>query len=330
MRKVIFDCDIGTDDAIALTAAILAEHLEVIAITTVHGNASVAHCTDNALRLTEFLGADIPVYSGCPAPMTRNLLGDNCAVRMKNREPMLDDSGRPITIHEATIASLPPTTRKGETEHACSFIVNALRRAEEKITLVGVGPLTNIGMALRMAPDIADNIEEIYIMGGNLTYGNITPVGEANFYHDPEAAQIVLRSGVKNIICPLEVSTMGPIRKRDRAKLIAANAKIGGFLDQLLAAFVVRMKKLGYYDEHTEPGMCDWGAVAPLVEPGVIRSVRREIVDVEVARGFADGAMIIDRRPYALPEEDSGQNYVLCELDGDLMNETLIKLLKNA
>ncbi|NLL91113.1 MAG: nucleoside hydrolase [Ruminococcaceae bacterium] len=327
-RKVIFDCDVGTDDAVALTAMLFSEGFEVVGITTVHGNHPVEFTTENTLRLLEFLGKDIPVYKGCNESMTRGLLGENNAVRME-QIVKVDEKGNNVYIHEREIGFLPKAKTKAMDKHACSFIVDYLRSSKEKVTVVAVGPLTNIGIALRMAPEIAEKIEEMYIMGGALYVGNRTPVAEANFYDDPHAAQIVLRSGIKTIICPLEPSIAAKYGPDEFAALVDANPKVGGFLARLNNEMIDRLKFLGILGQEADStGIWDWTAVAPLIDPSVVADMRRETVDVELARGFSEGMLVFDRRGFdQLPEEEE-KNHIIYEINPERLISLLEELIR--
>jgi purine nucleosidase len=193
-RKIIIDTDPGKDDAVAiLTALGSPEELDVQGIVTVAGNVPLAQTTYNARQILELAQrADIPLYAGCARPMRR----------------------KPVTaehVHGSTgLAglSLPAPTMKVREQHGVLFIVDALRAAKPgEITLVTLGPLTNIAMAMVLAPDIVERIAEIVMMFGAYSEGgNITPAAEFNSHVDPEAADVVLSSGVKITIVPLDVT----------------------------------------------------------------------------------------------------------------------------
>lgn len=183
-RKVIFDCDPGVDDCIALMAALASpEDFDVLGVTTVAGNVPLEVCTRNALALTALVGReDVAVYAGCPRPMVEKAI----AARHIHGETGLG------------AARLPAPDRAAAHVHAVDFLIEALRGAEKaSVTLAPTGPLTNIAVALVKAPDIAKGVKEIVLMGGARSEGgNITASAEFNMYADPHAARVVFQSGL--------------------------------------------------------------------------------------------------------------------------------------
>ncbi|MEA5051686.1 MAG: nucleoside hydrolase [Oscillospiraceae bacterium] len=324
-RKLIFDCDTGTDDAVALMSLLLSDNVDVIGVTSVHGNRPVENTTDNNLRLVEFLGMDVPVYKGCACALVRGLSkGRELNTRMQRVRAVVD--GEEIRIHEATL-KLPAAKRGARPEHACSFIVDTLRAAREPIDIAAVGPLTNIAVALRMAPEIAQKIGTLYIMGGGLRTGNRTPVAEANFYDDPEAAEIVLTSGANILLGPIEGNVSGATYTLDDiAAIEALGNRTGRWTAQLLRDFIARCRILFGGD----PASCcihDYAAVAPAIDPLTATDVRREICRVDFSGGMADGQLVVDRR--GAPAGDSTVR-VVCGMDAARTHALLLSLLKKA
>ena len=195
MRKnIIIDCDPGIDDAVALAAAFAnRDKLNILGICTVAGNQSIDKVTENALRIVNFLGApEIPVAKGASEPLVKKACpaatvhGEN---GLGNTElPKGDNvivSNNAITFMEETIRNLPEG---------------------EKITLVPLGPLTNIALLLKVYPEVKEKIDEICLMGGSASGGNVTATAEFNIWHDPEAAKIVFESGVNVVMCGLDVT----------------------------------------------------------------------------------------------------------------------------
>ena len=309
-RKVIFDTDIGTDDAVALTTLLLSDKYDVIGITTTHGNQPVDNTTDNALRLVDYFGFDIPVYKGCSKPMVRGLFkGRKNNTIQEPLEKIVD--GKKITIHAEHIC-LPETKRKFEDKHACSYIVDTLRNSNEKINICAVGPLTNIGMAFTMDHSIYKNIDTIYIMGGGIYKGNRTPSAEANFYDDPEAAEIVLNSGCKVVIAPLEgCESMKKFDYNTVKELEEINTKASSFLAEEIKEYLNREQIL-FGDMCTEDTIYDLGAVIPMLDESLIKDIRKEIAHVDCSGGMADGTLICDRRGFV---ESDTKIEVIYELD---------------
>ena len=192
-KKIIIDTDPGVDDTIAITTALRSPELEVIGLTSVFGNASGPVTAQNALRLVELEGnGHIPVARGSDIPLVAPLekLG--------------------TWVHgEDGMGNTNPPSPKGKLleESAAEFIVRMARQYPGEITLVPVGPLTNIALALRIDPHIATMIHDVVIMGGAVTVpGNMTAVAEANIYHDPHAADIVMAAGWPLTIVGLDVT----------------------------------------------------------------------------------------------------------------------------
>jgi purine nucleosidase len=193
-RKIIIDTDPGQDDAVAILLALASpEELEVLAITTVAGNVPLALTRVNARKVTELAGrADVPVYAGCDGPLKRRLItAEHVHGKTGLDGPTLPEPAMPL-----------------KAQHGVDCLIETLRAAPPgEITLCTLGPLTNIAMALERAPDIAPRIREIVMMGGAyFEVGNITPAAEFNIHVDPEAADIVLRSGVPIVMHPLDVT----------------------------------------------------------------------------------------------------------------------------
>jgi purine nucleosidase len=184
MREaIIIDTDPGQDDAVAILLALgSGEWLDLRGIATVAGNVPLAQTTINALRICDLAQRhDIPVHAGATRPLVYPLV---------TAEFVCGPDG-------LAGANLSAPQRKPEAEHAVDFIIRALRAAPDGgLTLCPIGPLTNVALALRLAPDIAPKIKRIVVMGGALGLGNVTPAAEFNFYVDPHAAAIVLGSGI--------------------------------------------------------------------------------------------------------------------------------------
>ncbi len=191
MRKIIIDTDPGQDDAVAILFALASPELEVMGITTVAGNVPLELTTKNARIVCELAKRpDVQIYAGCDRPMGRTLV---------TAEHVHGETGLNGVIH--TDPTMPV-----QDAHAVDFLIETLR-STDGVTLCPLGPLTNIGTALQKAPDIARRIDEIVLMGGGyFEGGNITPAAEFNIYVDPEAADIVMRSGVKVTLAPLDLT----------------------------------------------------------------------------------------------------------------------------
>ncbi len=193
MRPIIIDTDPGQDDAFAILLALASPELDLRAITVVAGNVPLHHTSRNARTICELAGRpDMPIYAGCDRPLMRPLV----TAEDVHGKTGLDGYDLPL-----------PTMQLRE-QHAVDFLVETLRAGpDDGMTLCPVGPLTNIALALMRAPDIRTKIREIVLMGGAyFEGGNITPAAEFNIYVDPEAADLVFRSGLPITVMPLDVT----------------------------------------------------------------------------------------------------------------------------
>ena len=193
-RKIIIDTDPGQDDAVAILLALASpEELEVLGITAVAGNVPLDLTSRNARIVCELAGKpETPVFAGCDAPLERKLVtAEHVHGRTGLDGPVLPDPEMPL-----------------QDKHAVDFIIETLRAEPAgSVTLCPLGPLTNIATALQKAPDIAERIAEIVLMGGAyFEVGNITPTAEFNIYVDPQAADIVFRCGAPITVMPLDVT----------------------------------------------------------------------------------------------------------------------------
>ena len=190
-RKIIIDTDPGQDDAVAILLALASPELDLLGISCVAGNVPLALTAKNARIVCELAGRpDIKVYAGCDRPIARPLV----TAEHVHGKTGLDGM------------ELPDPTMDLQDQHSVDFIIETLRReASGSVTLVPIGPLTNIATAMERAPDIIPRIQEIVLMGGAyFEVGNITPTAEFNIFVDPEAAKIVFGAGVPLTVMPLD------------------------------------------------------------------------------------------------------------------------------
>ena len=304
MKKVILDCDPGSDDAIAIMLALFSEDIDLEAITTVNGNRIVPKTTENALRLVEFMHVKVPVYRGCEDPIICN--------EIPTRKPNLPR----VTLNDChgDFLPLPEATIKVQPEHAVFFLVKKLMESDGDIYVAAVGPLTNIAMALRIEPRIAGKIKQLVIMGGGHSGANASPAAEFNFYADPEAAKIVMDSAIPKVILPLDATWRASISEdechelRDlgtpAAKLAATlvqkridNLKVNDVsqhnYDLRHTPGTVASAMLYRYDNHMAP-VHDALTIAYLIDPTVITELVDANVDIDIAGGLCDGRMVAD------------------------------------
>ena len=213
-RPIIIDTDPGQDDAVAILLALASpEELDVLGITCVAGNVPLPLTARNARIVLELAGrTDVPVYSGCDAPLKQPLV----TAEHVHGKTGLDGPDLP----EPTLPLTPG--------HAVDFLIETIRSAPGAVTLCPLGPLTNIAAALQKAPDIAPLIREIVLMGGAyFEVGNITPAAEFNIYVDPEAAEIVFKSGAPITVVPLDVTHKALVTKPRNDAFRALGSPVG-------------------------------------------------------------------------------------------------------
>ena len=319
-RKIILDVDTGTDDAIAIMAALLSEKLQVEAICSVMGNLDIDKTTENTLRVVEFMGASVPVYRGCRSPLVKEL----CPDRLSKESRMSRQQGRNITSYGKDAADivgyfdLPAATIKEQPISAPEFYVQYLREAEEPVTIVAVGPLTNLAMALLMRGDIVDNIQEIVVMGGGYNITNSSPTAEYNIWCDPEAAQHVINCGAKVTLVPLDATHRANVTLNDCRSMRKLNLPAAEFVARLCE------ERITVYND-TQPQAIlnsapihDALCVAYLLDPQVLRDIRHVHCDIGF-RDFCEGQTILDMRYYTEPKN--------CYFAFDADRERFMKML---
>lgn len=287
-QRIIFDTDFGMipqDDAFALMLALHSPELEILGVATVAGNFSVEQATADALRLLEIAGRDdIPVHAGANMPL------------------MHEKSEYATTRHGEWWSDAPPTPppggfarRKAEAQGAAQFIVDTVSALPGQVTIMAIGPLTNVAMALRQEPGLAAKVKQIYIMGGAVAAlpdgaGNVTPNAEFNFWVDPEAAKIVLRSGIPIALSPLNVSRKTGLTRDWYQKLIAVDTPFTRLIRERLGPV---------FDK--DPGrsllMFDQVTVASLVDPSLV-TTSELYVDVDANQGINYGVSVGGKAPW--------------------------------
>lgn len=276
-RKIIIDTDPGQDDAFAILLALASPELEVLGITAVAGNVPLHHTERNARIICELAGkTDTRVYAGCDRPLKRKLV---------TAEEVHGSTGlNGPQLAEPTMQLTPG--------HAVDFIIETLRReAAHTVTLCPLGPLTNIAAAFEKAPDIVGRVQQIVLMGGAyFEVGNVTPAAEFNIYVDPEAADIVFKSGVPLVVMPLDV-THKVLTTRARVEAFRAmNSEVGRICAEWLEFFErYDMEKYG-----SDGGpLHDPTVIAYLLQPGLFKGRHINVV-VETRSELTMGMTVAD------------------------------------
>lgn len=272
-RPVIIDCDPGHDDAIALLLAFASPELDVRAVTVVAGNQTLDKTLRNALRVLTFAGIQVEVAAGADRPLVRPLI----TAPEVHGESGLDGPALPEPAFE-------PSPRK-----AWEAIIDIVRSSPQKVTLIPLGPLTNIALALRTAPDISSNIERITLMGGAARDGNWSPTAEFNIMVDPEAARMVFHSGVPITMIGLDVTHKAQLYAEDTEALRAMGGRVPRLVAELMDFYSQFHPKFGFKGSP----MHDPCAVAAVLDPSLV-TTRHLYVDVETKGELTTGQTVTD------------------------------------
>ncbi len=222
MTDIILDCDPGHDDAIALLLALASPEIELLGVTTVAGNQTLEKTTANAIRVLDFAGRpNIPVAAGARRPLVREL---RVAAEVHG-ETGLDGP------------ALPPPSREAGSAHAVDWIARTVRAHPRPITLVAIGPLTNVALFLALCPELGERLDRVVLMGGAIGQGNITPAAEFNIWVDPEAASRVFQSGLDLTMVGLDV-THRALMDPAHARQLASGGRVGRLVAEMFGFFV--------------------------------------------------------------------------------------------
>lgn len=276
-RHFLIDTDTASDDAVALVMAMQHPGVQIEAITVVAGNVPVDQGVQNALYTVELCGQAIPVYRGLAAPLTRPLE----TAQFAHGRDGLGDIG------------LPLAGRSPAPGHAVQVLIDTIHRFAGDITLVALGPLTNVAMALRLDPSLVQAVPECVVMGGTgRGHGNITPVAEYNFWVDPEAAKIVFESGLPVKMVGWDVSrTYAAMSPADIAALRAVGTPLARFCADIqrgLEQYLLTATGAPDFD------LPDPMAIAIALDPGVATATERRFVAIETASALCRGQSVVD------------------------------------
>jgi purine nucleosidase len=306
-RKIIIDTDPGTDDAMALMLALNSPELDVRAITVVPGNVTAQQGLENALRMMSLANrCDIPVAAGAQRPLFQKLI---TAEYWHGKNGLAN-------------IELPPSRCKVDARFGPDLIIEMVRAAPHEITLVPIGPLTNIALAVEKDPSIVPLVKEVILMGGSITGGNATGAAEANIHNDPEAAQIVFQAGWPVTMVGLDVSYKTLFTKKDLDQLGQAHGPINDFIYQVASYLVDLSAK---FDLVGTP-MYDPLAVGVAIDATLVTAPAMH-VDVETRGEFTRGETVADRNGYVDHTALRGDRYVI---DGVEKPEANVKVCVDA
>ena len=268
---VIHDCDPGHDDAMALLLSQALPEIEILAITTCCGNQTIEKTTWNVRRICTLLGIDVPIGRGRPGPM-------------------LQDPITAASIHGQSGLDGPklPEPTVGESElGAVELMAKTLKEAKEPVTIISTGPLTNTACLLLAHPELKGKIRQISLMGGGLRHGNWSPAAEFNILVDPEAADIVFRSGLPILMSGLDVTLQALILEEDIRRIRSLRTEVSRVVADWMDFFYEFHRKIGYKGAPLH----DPCAVAALVRPELF-TIRDYNVRIETQGEFCRGTTV--------------------------------------
>jgi purine nucleosidase len=295
VKKVIIDTDPGTDDAMALMLALNSPELDVRAITVVPGNVTAKQGLENALRMISLVNrCDIPIAAGAQHPLFQKLItaefwhGKNGLANIE----------------------LPPSKCKVDPHFGPDLIIEMVHAAPHEITLVPVGPLTNIALAVEKDPSIVSLVKEVIIMGGSINGGNSTAAAEANIYNDPEAAQIVFQAGWPLTMVGMDVGDKTLLSAKYLAQLGQTHGPVNDFIYQV-AHYLVDLS--AQFGSDGTP-MYDPLAVGVAIDASLVKAPPMH-VDVETRGDFTRGETVANRRNAVERNVLHGDRYIVEGLD---------------
>lgn len=280
--SVYLDVDTGVDDALAILLAVQHPRLDVRGITTVVGNVDLAQVTRNTLQVLEIAGAsDVTVVSGASQPLVE-------PARSAAAVHADDGLGR---------AGLPLPSREADGNDAVAYLRGELLAAPQPVTLIALAPLTNIALLLQTAPEVKGKIGELAIMGGAVEVGNATPVAEFNIYHDPEAADIVFRSGVPILMYGLDVFRRVCFTQEEVDGWFASRDDLASrpYPDTVPALAGHLFHFLFHNFRRSAVSIGDAGCVAAVIDRSGLTTAQLPVY-VETGGHYARGQTIVDRR----------------------------------
>lgn len=303
---ILFDCDPGHDDAIALVMAHRSPEIELLGVTTTCGNAELEKTTRNALRILDYIGAsDVPVAAGCYRPLARPLV--------------LGTADGPSGLEGSPY--LPQATIDAVGEHAVDFLARKLREHPEPLMIVATGPLSNIGLLILKHRDILPKIKQLIWMGGVFFRKSeiITPT-EFNAFCDPEALKIVLDSGIDIVMLGLDVTMQVLVEKEQYAELATIDTPLGRLVNDWLLYY----EKLHRNSMGVGGAMHDPLALAVAIDPTLIRT-RPAHIGVDLGGTYAFGATVAD---YWGERGEKDNAKIAYEVDSDRFFRLMFDLLR--
>jgi len=294
-KKIIFDTDPETDDVLALMLALNSPELDVRAITVVPGNVTASQGLENALRMVSLANrCDIPVAAGAQHPLFQKLI---TAEFWHGKNGLAN-------------VELPTSKCKVDARFGPDLIIQLIHAAPHEITLVPVGPLTNIALAVERDPSIVPLVKEVILMGGSIKGGNVNAAAEANIYNDPEAAQIVFQAGWPLTMVGLDVGDKTLLSQKYLDDLGKTHGPVNDFI------YAVAKYLIGLSAQFGSPGtpMYDPTAVGVAIDATLVKAPEMH-VDVETRGEFTRGETVANRNGYVERNVLHGDRYVIEGVD---------------
>ena len=305
-RNIMIDCDPGHDDVMAILLALAnQDKFNILGVTTVAGNQTLKKVTLNLRKLYTYLGISTSAASGCEKPISRKLvLGD-----FVHGESGLDgwDFDEPTFMLDST--------------NAITFMYEKIMKCDGMVTLIPVGPLTNIGLLLSTFPDVKEKIEAISLMGGSIYAGNITMNAEFNIYVDPEAANVVFKSGIPIIMSGLEVTHEAGINDLEIKALTMEKGRVSKMCGELLSFYV----KFHHGEGYASYPLHDVCSVMYLLYPEIFKYKDLQ-VEIDCSDGLNRGRTAVDNREWIKYEKTNTR--VLLHVDREKFIDILVDAFK--
>lgn len=308
MKKVpiLIDCDTGTDDAIAIVAALYSPAFDVRAITTVEGNVALKYTSQNTLNLVRYLGFDTRVAVGAPKPILGEVIHSESATH--------GNTGMGTVV-------LPQAEGGFYEKNAVETIIEEARALQGELVLVPIGPMTNIAHTIMVYPELANLVKQIVFMGGAMRGGNMTTAAEFNAWADPEALSIVLNSGIPCKMIGLDVTERAILNQEDADDFRKLGTKAGLVVADLLDFMLARVKRGG-----EDVVMHDGLAVAVAAEPEIVKT-QSFYVDCECRGTYTRGHTYVATNELYFKK---GERVELCEVAIEVDLLRLKRFLKDA
>ncbi len=273
-HKIILDCDPGHDDALAIMLALSSPELEVLGVTVTYGNVALEQTLQNALKIVELCGSEVPVYAGASQPLVR----DRISAEFVHGRSGLDGP------------ELPTPVKTPEAARAAEFIIESVLSHPHEVTLCPVGAMTNVALAMRLEPRIVPLVKRIVLMGGSTELGNWTPAAEFNIFCDPHAARILFESGAPITMFGLNVTHQALALPRHIAAI-----RGNGNRTSLVAAELLEFFKVAYQQRYgyEGPALHDPCIIAWLIRPDLFQ-LQEMFVSVEINQGPSFGRTVCD------------------------------------